>query len=86
MPVMGDAKVTHPTSFERSRPGRRASSMPRLDVPEVDPADALPGVELATQAPALPELGELDVVRHFTACRTATTGSTSASTRWGRAR
>jgi glycine cleavage system P protein (glycine dehydrogenase) subunit 2 len=54
------------TVFEKSRPGRRASSMPVLDVPDVDPAEALPGVELAAGLPALPELSELDIVRHFT--------------------
>nr|MBA2530483.1 aminomethyl-transferring glycine dehydrogenase subunit GcvPB [Euzebyales bacterium] len=37
-----------------------------LDVPPADPAGALPGVELADAPPALPELGELDLVRHFT--------------------
>ncbi|MPZ72938.1 MAG: aminotransferase class V-fold PLP-dependent enzyme [Nitriliruptorales bacterium] len=63
---MGDPTATEPTIFERSRPGRRASSMPTLDVPPVDPAAVLPGVELADDAPALPELGELDLVRHFT--------------------
>ncbi len=66
MPVMGDRTAEEPTAFERSSPGRRSATLPRLDVPAVDPADALPGVELATQPPALPELGELDLVRHFT--------------------
>src|SRR3712207_597015 len=66
MPVMGDATATEPTVFERSRPGRRASSMPALDVPAADPAQALPGVELAEDLPALPEVGELDLMRHFT--------------------
>ena len=66
MPVMGDRRLPEPTSYEKSRPGRRASSFARLDVPAVDPAEALPGVALADAPPALPELGELDVVRHFT--------------------
>ena len=66
MPVMGDATATEPTVFERSRPGRRSSSLPALDVPALDPAQVLHGVELAEDAPALPELGELDLVRHFT--------------------
>jgi glycine dehydrogenase subunit 2 len=63
---MGARTATEPTVFERSRPGRRASSLPALDVPPIEVADALPGVELAEAPPALPELGELDVVRHFT--------------------
>ena len=66
MPVMGDPTQTEPTIFDTSRPGRRASTLPALDVPFVDPASALPGVELAGAPPALPELGELDLVRHFT--------------------
>ncbi|MGH3666157.1 MAG: aminomethyl-transferring glycine dehydrogenase subunit GcvPB [Egibacteraceae bacterium] len=66
MPVMGDRLAAEPTVFAKSRPGRRASSIPALDVPAVDPAEALPGVELAVAPPALPELGELDLVRHFT--------------------
>ena len=66
MPVMGERTATEPTIFERSRPGRRASTFAALDVPAVDPATALDGVELAQTPPALPEIGELDLVRHFT--------------------
>lgn len=66
MTVMGPLHAAEPTVFDKSRPGRRASTIPVLDVPQVDPAKALPGVELADTPPALPELGELDVVRHFT--------------------
>ena len=66
MPVMGDATATEPTVFERSRPGRRASTFAPQDVPAVDPAEALPGVELAGELPDLPEVGELDLMRHFT--------------------
>jgi len=63
---MGPHAVAEPTVFDRSRPGRRAARLPVLDVPPVDPSTALPGVELAATPPALPELSELDVVRHFT--------------------
>ncbi|MPZ86506.1 MAG: aminotransferase class V-fold PLP-dependent enzyme [Nitriliruptorales bacterium] len=63
---MGPRHAAEPTAFEKSRPGRRASTMPALDVPAADPAEVLPGVELAGAPPALPELGELDVVRHYT--------------------
>jgi glycine dehydrogenase subunit 2 len=66
MPVLGDHQAPEPTIFERSRPHRRASSFPVLDVPVVDPATVLPGVELADEPPALPEIGELDLLRHFT--------------------
>jgi glycine dehydrogenase subunit 2 len=66
MTVMGPSTATEPTLFEKSRPGRRASELPSIDVDDVDLADALDGVELAEEPPALPELAELDVVRHFT--------------------
>jgi glycine dehydrogenase subunit 2 len=66
MPVMGDRNATEPTIFEKSRQGRRAFSLPALDVPAVDPSEVLAGVELANGGPLLPEVGELDLVRHFT--------------------
>jgi glycine dehydrogenase subunit 2 len=45
-----------------SRPGRRASSIPALDVP---PAD-LPEEHVRTEDVRLPEVGERDLVRHYT--------------------
>ena len=51
--------------FERSRPGRRGVDLSRLDVPEVD-AEALLGDAIRTEPATLPELSEVDVVRHFT--------------------
>jgi glycine dehydrogenase subunit 2 len=54
-----------PLLFERSRPGRRGAEVPASDVPAVD-AGALLGA-LARREPAgLPEVSEVDVVRHFT--------------------
>jgi glycine dehydrogenase subunit 2 len=55
-----------PLLFERSRPGRIGYSLPPLDVPEVEPTAALPGEALRDDLPGLPELSEVDVVRHFT--------------------
>ncbi|HEX6255260.1 MAG TPA: aminomethyl-transferring glycine dehydrogenase subunit GcvPB [Euzebyales bacterium] len=66
MTVMGPHTATEPTLFERSRPGRRASELASVDVDDVDLAAALDGVELAEQPPALPEIAELDLLRHFT--------------------
>ena len=60
----------HPTQnealvFEKSAPGKRAYKMPPLDVPAVDAA-ALLGSGYR-QAPAeLPELSEIEIIRHFT--------------------
>jgi glycine dehydrogenase subunit 2 len=54
-----------PTLFEKSVPGRRAGSLPVLDVPPVNLDDVIPAGERRHALP-LPELSELDVVRHFT--------------------
>ncbi|APW60318.1 aminomethyl-transferring glycine dehydrogenase subunit GcvPB [Paludisphaera borealis] len=55
-----------PLLFESSRPGRYTAVLPTSDVPE-KPLDALipEAYRQATPAP-LPELSELDVVRHYT--------------------
>ena len=50
------------TLKERSRPGRRAWSLPELDVP---PAEASPA-HRRKELPDLPEVSETDIVRHFT--------------------
>lgn len=55
-----------PLLFERSRPGRTGYSLPDLDVPDADPADAFPADWLRDDLPGLPELSEVEVVRHFT--------------------
>ncbi|MDR5682547.1 MAG: aminomethyl-transferring glycine dehydrogenase subunit GcvPB [Armatimonadota bacterium] len=55
-----------PLIFELSTPGRRAHGVPEPDVPEVPLGDILPEVELRATPPALPEVNELDVVRHYT--------------------
>ncbi len=51
--------------FERSRPGRRGAELPPLDVPPVDGA-ALLGEAFRPEPAPLPELSEVEVVRHFT--------------------
>ena len=52
--------------FEISRPGRRSAIVPRSDVPDRPIDDLIPAGHRADSAPPLPELGELDVVRHYT--------------------
>ncbi|HNX91090.1 MAG TPA: aminomethyl-transferring glycine dehydrogenase subunit GcvPB, partial [Candidatus Omnitrophota bacterium] len=49
--------------FERSKKGRRAFKLPVSDVPE---AKQLDKKFLRDKSAALPDLSELDVVRHFT--------------------
>ena len=51
--------------FELSREGRRGYRLPELDVPEVNPSEVVPEEYLREELP-LPQLSELDVVRHFT--------------------
>jgi glycine dehydrogenase subunit 2 len=51
---------------ELSQPGRRAARWPECDVPTIDLAQLLPADQLANQPPALPELSEPEVVRHYT--------------------
>jgi glycine dehydrogenase subunit 2 len=50
------------TLRDLSRPGRRAWSFPALDVPERE----VPGEFARRERPALPEVAERDLVRHFT--------------------
>jgi glycine dehydrogenase subunit 2 len=61
-----------PLLFERSQPGRRAYTLPELDVPATE-LDEL-GAFRRQEAPHLPELSEVDVVRHFTALSTRNHG------------
>lgn len=49
--------------FELSSPGRIAHSLPALDVPETE---ALPTEFLREEAADLPEVSELDLIRHYT--------------------
>jgi glycine cleavage system P protein (glycine dehydrogenase) subunit 2 len=60
----------HPTQneallFEKSAPGKRAYKLPPLDVPRVDAAKLLQS-EYRTNSAELPELSEIEIIRHFT--------------------
>jgi len=55
-----------PTIFERSTPGRAAYVAPPADVPERPLDELIPAAYRRAAAPELPELSELQVVRHFT--------------------
>lgn len=59
---------THATQllFELSRSGRRGVTFPASDVPEVPLDDILPASARQATPPPLPELGEPDVIRHYT--------------------
>jgi glycine dehydrogenase subunit 2 len=51
--------------FEMSHPGRRCHRLPACDVPGPDTKDLLPANVLATSPPPLPEVAEIDLVRHY---------------------
>src|SRR5665647_1903861 len=58
--------ASEPLIFDLSASGRTAFSLPSCDVPEI-PVQMLIPVEFLRQSePQLPELSEVDVVRHFT--------------------
>src|SRR5262245_27775059 len=51
---------------ELSHPGRRCHLLPRCDVPASPVRDMLPESVWADAAPPLPEVGEIDLIRHYT--------------------
>jgi len=58
--------VIEPTIFELSSAGRAGYSLPACDVPDAPVERLLPQHSRRAERPALPELSELQVVRHFT--------------------
>jgi len=52
--------------FELSKPGRVSYSLPKIDILKQDIKKCIPEKFLRDSAPDLPELSELDIVRHFT--------------------
>ena len=58
--------MSEPLIFEMSRSGRRACSLPELDVPAPPADELLPAELLRENPPPLPEVSEHDVVGHFT--------------------
>src|SRR5438034_11824339 len=52
--------------FEQGATGRRAASMPSMDVPTESLEDLLPAQLLRTEPAPLPEVSEIEVVRHYT--------------------
>jgi glycine dehydrogenase subunit 2 len=53
--------------FEISKPGRIGYSLPEMDVPELDLNGLLPVGYVREEEPNLPEVSELDIMRHYTA-------------------
>ncbi|AFM01695.1 MULTISPECIES: aminomethyl-transferring glycine dehydrogenase subunit GcvPB [Desulfitobacterium] len=59
-------RALEPLIFELSREGRTGVSLPSCDVPEIPLEDLIPQEFLRDKEPELPEISEVDVVRHFT--------------------
>jgi glycine dehydrogenase subunit 2 len=51
--------------FEKSSPGKRAYRLRKLDVPEVDAAELL-GDSARDDLGSMPEVSEIEIIRHFT--------------------
>ncbi len=52
--------------FEKSAPGKRGIELPPLDVPAVDPRQALGAAHARDAVNGFPEVSEIEVIRHFT--------------------
>jgi glycine dehydrogenase subunit 2 len=63
LPLLG--RDGEPTLFELSSPGRRGWSFRDTGLPEWEADELVPAGHLAAIAPALPEVGERDLVAHF---------------------
>jgi glycine dehydrogenase subunit 2 len=62
-PVRRQGPARGGTIHDRSVEGRRAWNLPELDVPEA----VIPSEHAREDTPRLPEVGEVDLVRHYTA-------------------
>jgi glycine dehydrogenase subunit 2 len=51
--------------FEKSSPGKKAYKLPELDVPDVNPAKLL-GDAVRADLGNMPEVSEIEIIRHFT--------------------
>ncbi|MEK5325011.1 aminomethyl-transferring glycine dehydrogenase subunit GcvPB [Aeribacillus sp. FSL M8-0254] len=61
------AMKDQPLIFEISKPGRIGYSLPDLDIPEENIDQLIPSDYLRTEDAELPEVSELDIMRHYTA-------------------
>src|SRR5262249_42796793 len=52
--------------FELSSPGKKGYQLPDLDVPPVDPAEALGAGNVRDEIADFPEVSEVEAIRHFT--------------------
>lgn len=52
--------------FELSKPGKAGYRLPEVDVDPIEAKSVIPESFLATEDPDLPEVSEVDVIRHYT--------------------
>src|SRR5919107_2866737 len=55
-----------PLLFEMSSPGKKGYQLPELDVPSVDPAQALGAGHVRDEIEGFPEVSEVEAIRHYT--------------------
>ncbi|WP_053219226.1 aminomethyl-transferring glycine dehydrogenase subunit GcvPB [Virgibacillus senegalensis] len=60
-------KQDFPLIFEHSKAGRTGYSLPDLEIEEFDLNDEIDPVYVREEAPDLPEVSELQIIRHYTA-------------------
>jgi glycine dehydrogenase subunit 2 len=58
--------LNEPLVFEKGAKGRKAYSLPKLDVERVNPQETWPQKFIRRELEGFPEMSEVDVVRHFT--------------------
>lgn len=56
-----------PLIFENTTPGRIGYSLPEMDIETVDLGELIPNEYIREENPELPEVSELDIMRHYTA-------------------
>jgi glycine dehydrogenase subunit 2 len=52
--------------FEQTSPGKKGYQLPELDVPEVDPQQALGEKNVRAEIEGFPEVSEVEAIRHYT--------------------
>ncbi len=57
--------MTEPTLFDISQPGKRCARIPAADVPAPTIEELVPAEHLRTGPPALPEVSEPEIARHY---------------------
>lgn len=60
------ADKNFPLLFERSKEGRTSYSLPELEIDAFDLEEELEDVYIRKGPPKLPEVSELDIIRHYT--------------------